>query len=91
MNLPSVRAPATKWGEDVQSFADAWPWVAEAPPDGTSRRSMRTKVHCCLQVALAPLCEKVLIERKMMMRERDNDFSTAGLCQCEFRERTCNG
>ena len=24
---------------------------------------MLTKIHCCLQVALAPVCEKVLIER----------------------------
>ena len=77
---PSVRAPATKWGEDVQSFADARPWIAEAPPDGTSRRSMLTKVHCCLQVALAPLCEEVLIDRGFYDNENDNDFSFIHSC-----------
>ena len=50
---------ARRWVVDSNPHAE----IEKALPNGTSQRSMLTKVHCCLHVSLAPLCEKVLIER----------------------------
>ena len=51
----SPKRRSRQWVVDSNPQAD----IEKAPPYGTSHRSMLTKVHCCLQVALAPLCETV--------------------------------
>ena len=58
-----------QWVLDSNPHAE----IKKAPPYGSSRRSMLTNVHCCLQVPLAARCEIVVNERGLWTGDDHDD------------------